>query len=125
MTLELTISGFCPGRSITLIRTTVPWSTTAPPALTVPFRTLVTKSSANPLSWTDVRSHGPLMFPPDHVSTGDPTLLRTIRHPASGVPVPASVTGRLPTTTNPLLRTVSAVVSPTPPGHFPGRGPVS
>ena len=87
----------------------------------MPFSTLVTKSSANdPKSWTDVMSQGPLMPLPAQVSTGTPLLFSTMRQPASGVPEPFSVTGRLPTITYPSPSTLSAVVSPTPPGH-PGR----
>ena len=93
-------TGGRPAGSKTLRRSTVPWFTWLPAAATVPLSTLVTNSSANgPNSCTEVMSQGPLMPWPAHVSTGTPALLRTMRHPASGVPLPFSVTGRLPTTT--------------------------
>ena len=93
-------TGGRPAGSKMLRRSTVPWFTWLPAAATVPLSTFVTNSCANgPNSCTEVKSHGPLMPWPAHVSTGTPALLRTMRHPASGVPVPCSVTGRLPTTT--------------------------
>ena len=66
-------------------------------------------------------SQGPLIEPPENVSTGFPRLFSTIRHPARAVADKPSVVGRLPTTTQPRRSTPSAVVSPTPPGQRPGR----
>ena len=65
-------------------------------------------------------SHGPLIGPPAIVSTTFPWLLSTSRHPALAVFDTPFEVGRLPTITNPLRVTASAVVSPTPPGHGPG-----
>ena len=66
----------------------------------MPFSTFVTNSSAKgPNTCSAVMSHGPLMPAPAKVSTGTPLLFSTMRQPASGVPLPFFVTGRLPTTT--------------------------
>src|SRR5258706_16365816 len=54
------------------------------------------------------------------VSTGLPRLSSTIRHPACAVADVPSAVGRLPTITQPVCNTASAVVSPTPPGQGPG-----
>src|SRR5579884_1345823 len=66
-------------------------------------------------------SHGPLIGPPAIVSSTLPRLFSTSRQPALAVAEVPSVVGRLPTITNPLRVTASAVVNPTPPGHGPGR----
>ena len=58
---------------------------------------------------------GPLILPPDQVSTGVPALLRTIRQPDCAVAEVPSLVGRLPTTTQPPGRVIRAVVRPTPP----------
>src|SRR5580692_498090 len=63
-------------------------------------------------------SQGPVMFVLENVSTTAPVLLSTRRHPA-GSPLgrfPFMV-GRLPTTTQPPGRMLSAVVRPMPPGQ--------
>src|ERR1035441_2956554 len=99
---------------------TVPWLTTEPPAATVPLRTLVKNNSVMGPALTEVMSHGPLMAPPEKVSTTCPELLSTRRQPAPVMMLP-SLVGRLPTTTQPPGRTDRAVVSPTPPGQAPGR----
>src|ERR1700692_52424 len=65
-------------------------------------------------------SQGPLMGPPEIVSTGLPELSSTIRQPACAVAEVPSVVGRLPTITQPLFSATSAVVSPRPPGQGPG-----
>ena len=91
-----------------------------PFAATVPFRTLVTKSSAAAPRLIAVMSQGPLMPWPDRVSAARPRLLTTIRHPAFAVLALPFLVGRLPTTTQPPGSTSSAVVRPTPPGHRPG-----
>src|SRR5471032_2203369 len=104
-----------------MMRTTVPPYTVAPPAATVPFGTFVTNSSAPNGVGTAVMSHGPLIGPPDHGSTTWPPLSRTIRHPAAAVAAVSSVVGRLPTTTHPPGRMLSAVVRPIPPGQEPWR----
>src|SRR4029077_21184714 len=70
-----------------------------------------------------VMSHGPLITPPEKVSTGLPFASSTIRHPAPTVAIVPSVVGRLPTITHPVRNTTNAVVSPTPPGQPPGRVP--
>src|SRR5258708_6434621 len=90
-------------------------------ALTVPFRTLVTKSSATRPKLTAVMSQGPLMPCPAKVVTTLPALLSTRRQPALEVAGSPLVVGRLPTTTHPPFRMDSAVVRPIPPGHLPGR----
>src|SRR3984957_13976407 len=99
---------------------TVPWLTTVPPAATVPLRTLAKNNSVMGPALTEVMSHGPLMAPPEKVSTTWPELLGT-RRPPGPVMVLPSLVGRLPTTTQPPGRTDRAVVSPTPPGQAPGR----
>src|SRR5215468_4737848 len=113
-------SGGLPPRSRRVRRSTVPWLTVAPPAATVPLRTLLTNSAASEPPLTVAMSQGPLMPCPAMVSATCPLLLTTSRHPACAVaPVP-SVVGRLPTTTQPPGRIPRAVVRPTPPGHRPG-----
>src|ERR1017187_3596589 len=99
--------------------TTVPWLTTEPPAATVPLSTLVKNNSVMGPAQTEVMSHGPLMAPPEKVSTTCPELLSTKRQPAPVIVLPLLV-GRLPTTTQPPGRTERAVVSPTPSGQAPG-----
>ena len=105
------------------MRTTVPRFTVAPPAATVPFSTFATKSVAPSPRSTVVMSHGPLIDPPASVSTARPRLLSTIRQPARAVAEEPSAVGRLPTITQPLRSTPSAVVRPTPPGQRPGSMP--
>src|SRR5580658_7420927 len=68
-------------------------------------------------------SHGPLIAPPEIVSTGLPRLSITIRQPACAVADVPSDVGKLPTITHPDCNTDNAVVNPTPPGHAPGRFP--
>src|SRR5580698_1407797 len=68
-------------------------------------------------------SQGPLIKDPSMVSTGLPMLSSTIRHPAWTVADVPSEVGRLPTITQPVCKTASAVVSPTPPGQGPGSEP--
>ena len=46
-----------------------------------------------------------------------PVGVSSIRQPAPAVSILPSVLGRLPTTTQPSLRTTIAVVNPTPPGQ--------
>src|SRR5215472_2042443 len=101
-------------------RSTVPLWTTMPPAALVPFSTLVTNSCAVGPLLTEVISQGPLMPLPANVSRTWPWLSRTIRQPADAVAAEPALVGRLPTTTQPPGRIVSAVVRPTPPGHLPG-----
>ena len=101
-------------------RTTVPRLTTSGLEATVPLSTLVTKRVAMPPRSTAVMSHGPLIGGPDTVSTTFPIGSRTSRQPACMVADVPSLVGRLPTTTQPLRRATSAVVSPIPPGHGPG-----
>jgi hypothetical protein len=55
------------------------------------------------------------------VLTGLPLLSSTIRHPNCAVSDLPSVVGRLPTTTWPPGRMLSAYVSPTPPRQLPGK----
>src|SRR5205807_8267243 len=86
----------------------------------VPFRTLVTNSSANGPRVASDMSQGPLMPLPERVSRTRPRLSRAIRQPADEVAAEPSLVGRLPTTTQPPRRISSAVVRPTPPGHLPG-----
>src|SRR5260370_37269804 len=90
---------------------------------TPPFNTLVKNNCALSPSSLAVMSHGPLMTPPEKVSTGLPCASSTIRHPAPTVAIVPSVVGKLPTITHPVLSTTHAVVSPTPPGQPPGRVP--
>src|SRR5208282_1254869 len=66
-------------------------------------------------------SQGPLIPPPEMVSTTRPSLSSTIRQPAPAVGDNPFVVGRFPTITQPRRKTVSAVVRPTPPGHWPAR----
>src|SRR3984957_9646672 len=99
---------------------TVPWLTGEPPAATVPLRTLVKNNSVMGPALTEVMSHGPLMAPPEKVSTTCPELLSTRRQPDPAMVLP-SLVGRLPTTTQPPGRIDKAVVRPTPPGQEPGR----
>src|ERR1700739_626795 len=61
------------------------------------------------------------MLGPAIVLTGRPPESRTIRQPNFAVADLPLVVGRLPTTTYPPGRTLSAVVRPTPPGQLPGR----
>ena len=99
-------------------RSTVPPNTTWPLAATVPFRTLVTNSTAwLPRSRLPM-SQGPLMPPPRKVSRTWPHRSSTIRQPAPETFPP--LVGSEPTITQPLRSTVRAVVRPTPPGQ-PGR----
>src|SRR5260370_31108496 len=86
----------------------------------VQFNTLVTKSAALLPASETVISQGPLMSEPVKVSTTLPLLSSTIRQPAPAVADVPSVVGKLPTITQPLCSTTSAVVKPTPPGHLPG-----
>ena len=71
-TVEPTNAGRWHGFNLTSSLTTVPPYTVFGLLATVPFRTLVMKISAPPQVFTEVRSHGPLMLPPDQVSTGVP-----------------------------------------------------
>src|SRR5258706_16476237 len=103
------------------IRTTVHLLTTLPWACTVLFRTFVTKSDALSPPSNAVISHGPLMGEPEKVSTTLPLLSSTSRQPAFTVFDVPSVVGTLPTITQPLCSTLSAVVRPTPPGQDPVR----
>src|SRR5579863_772416 len=66
-------------------------------------------------------SHGPLIPLPASVSTGRPVLSITIRQPACAVAAVPSDVGKLPTTTKPDFNATSAVLSPMPPGHGPGK----
>src|SRR5437588_3261683 len=100
---------------------TVPLFTTLPLAATVPLSTLVTKRSAWLPSSSAVISHGPLIGEPANVSATSPVLSTTIKQPALTVAEVPSVVGTLPTITQPLCSTASAVVRPTPPGQAPGR----
>ena len=70
--------------------------TTVPPAATVPLRTLVKNNSVMGPALTEVMSHGPLMAPPEKVSTTWPELLRTRRQPDPGATVLPSLVGRRP-----------------------------
>src|SRR4029077_270760 len=92
-----------------------------PLAATVPFSTLVKKSAAVVPPSRTVASHGPLILPPENVSTACPVLFSTSRQPACAVAAVPSVVGRLPTITQPACNATDAVVRPTPPGHEPGR----
>jgi len=74
-----------------------------------PLSTLVKKSSAMVPSSRTVASQGPLMGPPEKVST------------TCAVAAVPSLVGKLPTITQPARKTTSAVVKPTPPGQEPGR----
>ena len=94
-------------------------------AATVPLSTLVTYSVVTKPWSTAVMSHGPLIGPPAIVLTTFPELSSASRHPALAVFALPSEVGRLPTITNPLRVTASAVVSPTPPGHGRGRNDTS
>ena len=90
--------------------------------LTVPFKTLDTKISDLVPSLTDIKSHGPLMWWPEHASTTCPRLFNTMRSPADAVAAVPSAVGRLPTTTQPPGKVVRAVVSPTFPTVDLGEG---
>ena len=81
------------------MRTTVPLFTVFGLAATVPLSTFVKNSSVIGPKLTEVMSHGPLISPPDSVSTTLPSGFRTIRAPAVAVAEVPSVVGRLPTTT--------------------------
>ncbi len=87
--------------------------------LTVPLRTLEMKTcGAVGLSLT-AKSQGPLMFVASvRLRTCVPDLSRIISEPACTVALEPSVVGILPTTTNPLLSTPSAVVRPRPLGPW-------
>src|SRR5260370_40441080 len=91
--------------------------------VTTPFNTLVKNSCALSPSSLAVMSHGPLITPPEKVSTGLPFASSTIKHPAPTVSIIPSVVGKLPTITHPVRSTTNAVVSPTPPGQEPGSVP--
>ena len=62
-----TAGGWLPYRA-RFSRSTVPWCTTLPLALTVPLSTLVTNRSAMLPKLAEVMSHGPLMPLPEMVS---------------------------------------------------------
>src|SRR5215472_14123251 len=66
-------------------------------------------------------SQGPLIPLPEIVFRTLPQWSRTIRQPALAVGDMPFLVGRLPTTTQPSCRMLSAVVSPTPPGQELGR----
>src|SRR5215831_20105672 len=102
------------------MRTTVPPLTTFGLAATVPFSTLDTNRSAVAPASAAVMSQGPLIAPPDNVSTTVPDESSTSRQPACALAELPFFVGRLPTTTNPLRSATSAVVSPRPPGQGPG-----
>src|ERR1019366_7868325 len=108
-----------------VIRSTLPCETTAPLAATVPFRTLVTNSTAAVPISTAVISHGPLIPYPERVATGLPLLFKIMRHPDFAVAEVPSFVGKLPTITNPERKATRAVVSPTPPGQLPGSDAAS
>src|SRR5215469_8689658 len=66
-------------------------------------------------------SQGPLIPLPEIVFRTLPQWSRMIRQPALAVGDMPFLVGRLPTTTQPSCRMLSAVVSPTPPGQELGR----
>src|ERR1700692_3059238 len=66
-------------------------------------------------------SHGPAIGPPEIVFTAFPDELTMIRQPALAVFDMPFAVGSEPTITQPLFRTASAVVRPTPPGQLPWR----
>jgi hypothetical protein len=99
----------------------LPRDTTDPFAGTVALRTFVTNKTAALSRSSAVMSHGPLIPLPARVSTGRPLLSMTMRQPACAVAAVPSEVGKLPTMTKPDFKATSAVVSPTPPGHGPGK----
>ena len=79
---------------------------------------LINSVAVLPLSMTAMFPQGSLMFGPAHAVTSRPLLSSTSRQPFPFVFVVPSVLGVLPTTIQPLLSMVMAVVNPTPPGHW-------
>src|SRR5580658_9122442 len=120
MTCSLSTFGACPGTVLRRIRRTVELSIVTTPTAAPPLRTLLTNSVVVEPCVTDVMSHGPWMLFQAIVSTGRPALFSTIRQPYCAVADIPLVVGRLPTTTYPPGRMLSAVVNPTPPGQDPG-----
>ena len=116
------LSGYFYRFNDSIIRTTVPLSTSFGLAATVPFKTLVTNRTAElPLS-TAVISQGPLIEEPAKVSTTLPLEFKTIKQPALGG-CRSPVTGRQTAHDHPACACSStrAEVKPIPPGQAPGK----
>src|SRR5580700_10943840 len=99
-----------PWEVVSRMRKTVAVGSVSEPSLAPPLSTLLTKSVVVVPFVTVAISQGPSTSGPVIVSTGWPTLLRTIRQPYFAVADRPLVVGRLPTTTYPWGRTPNAVV---------------